>query len=171
MTSESRLISSKAVSAIHPDLGVFFFFGPSIPLPSLISPFRFPFFSLFSFWDGFVPCVSGGRWINKRTNAKCGLDRCTMEWLAKNEGRNDKCWRESLDNGWIDWNTRGKIFRFEFLLLWWRMNSMHFDLNEMIPRCLFCKFLTVTWNGDDFLFVTRILKCVKEYFMLEYFMF
>lgn len=97
MASESRLISSKVVSAIHPDLWYvcvcvcFFFFGSSIPRPSLISlpPFYF-FFSLFFHFSlstmvSFLSCVSGGRWINKRANAKCGLhDRCTME-----------CWRRT----------------------------------------------------------------------------
>ena len=64
MASESRLISSKAVSAIHSDLGVFsFFFGPSIPRPSLISlpPFCFFFFfSTFLFLRWFRSVREGG---------------------------------------------------------------------------------------------------------------
>ena len=58
MVSESRLFSSKAVSAIQPDLGVF----------SVSLSFFFLVFLDFFPCNGVSYCVRAGRWINKRPN-------------------------------------------------------------------------------------------------------
>lgn len=126
MASKSRLIWSKAMSAIHPDLGVF-----------LVSSLFVSCFLLFLssyILSAFFPvtlsfCVSARRWINKRLNGNAGsIGTGNVEMLANAEERGnrqlderDKCWR---DRSWQRLSIKTLAEKFYFRVLVGRRNRL-----------------------------------------------